>query len=92
MYYLSEERGAYAGVHCLTPCHLCSGLEDYSHECDDTDIQLCWQYACQKPPSNSPEFFTLAEILIEEENLQLPATPNECISLYFVETSDLTDK
>ena len=29
----------------------------YSHECDDTDIQLL-----SETPSNSPEFLTLAEI------------------------------
>jgi hypothetical protein len=47
-----------------------SGFRDYSSECDTVDLDLCWQYASDKPTSNIPEFTNLAEIIIEEENLQ----------------------
>ena len=79
-YYLSAERGTCATSQVYTvlyiPCHLCSGLEDYSHECDDS-------FVGSMHVRNHLPIFTLAEILIEEENLQLPATPNECLLLYF---------
>lgn len=46
-------------------------------------MQLCWQYACNKPPATIREFANLAEILLDEENLQMPDTPMEGLELYF---------
>lgn len=60
-----------------------AGREDYSQDCSDNDLLLCWQYACEKPPPTNTEFATLAEIIIEEEDLQLPETPKEALEFYF---------
>lgn len=59
-----------------------SGLSDYSCACDDVDLILCWQHASEKPTSNIPEFTTLAEILVEEEDLEAPSNTMEALSLY----------
>lgn len=61
---------------------LLSGVRDYSSECDSIDLDLCWQYASDKPMSNIPEFINLAEILMEEEDLQAPSNAMEALSLY----------
>ena len=58
------------------------GLQDYSCACNDADLNVCWQYASDKPASNIPEFVTLAEILMEEEDLQVPSNGMEALSLY----------
>ena len=46
-------------------------------------MQLCWQYACNKPPATIREFANLAEIILDEENLQMPNTSMEGLELYF---------
>ena len=58
------------------------GLGDYSSECDSIDLDVCWRYASNKPMSNVPEFINLAEILMEEEDLQAPSNAMEALSLY----------
>ena len=40
-------------------------------------------YAHEKPPCCVPEFQRLADILITEENLQVPSNVKEALSLYF---------
>ena len=51
--------------------------------CNNADLNLCWQYACEKPQSTMPEFRRLAAILMDEENLQVPSNVQEALSLYF---------
>lgn len=60
-----------------------AGLEDYSNQCNLHDLELCWQYAREKPSSGTPQFQALAEILMAEENLQVPSNAKEALSLYF---------
>jgi hypothetical protein len=59
------------------------GFEDYAQHCDVSDLQLCWQYAREKPHTTSQEFRNLADVIIEEENLPVPRTPKDGLSLYF---------
>ena len=56
---------------------------DYSCRCDDGDLDISWQYAQDKPESTIPEFKTLAKILMDEENLQVPSNAETALSLYF---------
>jgi len=84
LYYLPEYRGKRdigSTILFLLPIYDI-GLGDYSCMCDDADLDLCWQYACEKPQSTAPEFRTLADILMEEENLHLPANVEEVLTLY----------
>jgi hypothetical protein len=85
LFYLPEIRGSYYLAHSSVTAilNVCVGRNDYSRECDDTDLQLCWQYACEKPSPTSTEFTNLAEIIIEEEHLQMPETPKEALELHF---------
>ena len=43
---------------------------------------LCQQYASEKPASNIPEFIELAELIMEEEDIQAPTDAMEALSLY----------
>lgn len=70
---------------------LYTGHDDYSRQCNDVDLQLCCQYACGKPPPTSREFATLAEIIMDEENLQGPRTPKEALELYFDLLNNIVD-
>ena len=63
------------------------GHEDYSCNCDNQDFQLCQQIACDKPEPAIQEFMDLAKIVMEEENLDMPTTPQEALALYI----DLVD-
>ncbi len=61
----------------------CVGLQDYSILCDPADLDLCWKHAYEKPHTNSStEFVNLANILMEEENLIVPAA-KQVLLLYF---------
>ena len=55
---------------------------DYSCRCDG-DLDISWQYAQDKPKSTIAEFKTLAELLMDEENLQAPSNADTALSLYF---------
>lgn len=86
LYYLPEHRGKIQLVLPAIFCYLLwlfVGLEDYSCICEDADLNLCRQYACEKPEPTSVEFKRLAEILIQEENLTIPSSAEEALSLYF---------
>lgn len=58
------------------------GLHDYSCTCSNADLALCQQYASEKPASNIPEFIELAELIMEEEDIQAPTDAMEALSLY----------
>ena len=51
--------------------------------CNHLDLHLCWQYADKKPRSNPVEFFNLVYIIMEEENLDIPANAEQALLLYF---------
>ena len=51
-------------------------------ECDDLDLNFCWQHASNKTEPTCQEFMTLAELLMTEESLQVPSTA-EGLHLYF---------
>ncbi len=61
----------------------CLGLQDYSILCDPANLDLCWKHAYEKPPTYSTEFVNLANILMEEENLIVPANAEQALLLYF---------
>ena len=39
--------------------------------------------AQEKPPVTISEFADLAQVIMEEEGLETPATTRECLALYF---------
>lgn len=81
LYFLCEQGGKHeACIWRITISYYLLGLKDYSCICDDSDLQLCWQHAYEKPPPNIPVF---TEIVMHEENLQLPTSPDEALTLYF---------
>ena len=47
------------------------------------DLQVCWMQAQEKPPVTISEFADLAQVIMEEEGLETPATTRECLALYF---------
>lgn len=57
--------------------YLIIGHRDYALYCDDLDLQLCWRHAQEKPPVTTTEFTNLAEVIIGEEDLEKPTTPEE---------------
>jgi hypothetical protein len=59
-----------------------AGYMDYGQYCNVSDLQLCWQYAHEKPNPTIQEFRNLADNIIEEEALSTPATPMEGLILY----------
>lgn len=66
------------------------GHENYSCDYDDQDFQLCQQIACDKPQPTIQEFMDLAEIVMEEENLDMPTTPQEALALYIDLVENIT--
>ena len=83
LYYLPQHRGKYFVLQLHDYIFGSLGLSDHSSDCDSADLNVCWQYAWEKPQSNTTQFKTLAEILIAEENLQVPSNAEEALTLYF---------
>lgn len=66
------------------------GHEDHSCDYDGLDVQLCQQMACDKPEPTIPEFTDLAKIVMEEENIDTPTTPQEALALYIDLVENIT--
>ena len=58
------------------------GCNDYACAVDGGDLQFCTRYAKKKPQSVPSEFTHLAQILMEENDWNMPSSCEECLVLY----------
>jgi len=58
------------------------GYHNYVCNVDRRDVRFCLQYATTKPPPVCQEFFNLAEILMQENDWDLPNDCEAALILY----------
>ena len=62
--------------------HVYIGSKDYLYDVDPSDLALAALHCKEKPPSLSPEFTNLVNIIMDEEQLTKPITVKEGVILY----------
>ena len=60
----------------------CVGADNYMCDISGRDLHVCKQYIKEKPAPVPIEFLNLVEILMTENNLYMPDTCEEALSLY----------
>ena len=79
-------RNYYANIPLLVYL-FCVGADNYMCDISGRDLHVCKQYIKEKPAPVPIEFLNLVEILMTENNLYMPDTCEEALSLYL----DLVD-